>query len=199
MTSDDLSSMRSQRRIVAVWAATFVIGMFGVALVAKQLPIAPMARVLLMILPMLLLIPMVRSIERAQEACGTYSPALRRYNRRALGWSFSYVLALIGAIWANQMLHPEGALAWAIAIVPSLPLLFFIWSMGRYLVEETDEYLRQRTIVASLWATGILLAVASCYGFLETFKLVPHVEGWAAVPVWALGLAIGNLIMRRSA
>jgi hypothetical protein len=40
--------------------------------------------------------------------------------------------------------------------------------------------------------------VATFYGFLDTFQLVPHVEGWAAVPLWAIGLAVGNLIARRS-
>ena len=106
---------------------------------------------------------------------------------------------LVLAITANKAWHPAGPLAWLIAILPSLPIFFLIWSMGAYIVEETDEYLRQRTIISALWATGFLLAIATCYGFLETFKLVPHVESWAVVPVWAIGLAAGNVIARRSA
>jgi hypothetical protein len=84
-------------------------------------------------------------------------------------------------------------------VLPALPIFFFIWAMGAYLVEESDEYLRQRQIIAALCATGFLLAVATGYGFLETFKLVPHIESWAAVPVWAVGLAFGNVISRRLA
>jgi len=196
---DDLSAMRSQRLTAFVWGAAFLVAMLAVAFFARQLPVAPILKPFAMIPPMLLLIPMVRSLERAQQACGTLSAAAQRYNRRVLGWSFAYVLVLIGAIWTYGALHPQGALAWIIAILPALPLLFFIWSMGRYLVEEKDEYLRQRMVMASLWATGILLALATCYGFLETFMLVPHVPGWAAVPVWAIGLAIGNVIIWRRA
>jgi hypothetical protein len=103
------------------------------------------------------------------------------------------------AITANNAWHPTGPLAWVIAILPALPIFFLIWSMGAYIADETDEYLRQRTIISALWATGFLLAIATCYGFLETFKLVPHIESWAAVPVWAIGLAFGNVISRRSA
>ncbi len=196
---DDLSAMRSQRLIAFAWAGLFVAAMIGVALTVRLWPIAPILKPFALIVPMLLLIPMVRSLERAQRSCGTLSLAQQRYNRRVLGWSFAYVLVLIGSLWAYGALHPQGVLAWIIAILPSLPLLVFIWSMGRYLVEEKDEYLRQRMVMASLWATGILLAIATCYGFLESFMLVPRVPSWAAVPVWAIGLAIGNVIIWKRA
>lgn len=181
-----------------LWAAAFVVAMIGMAFLTVLLPLPPLMRTVAMIAPMLLLIPMVRAAERSQAACGNMSPALRRYNRRGLLWAFSYVILLFGALSVYRNWHLQGALLWIVAILPSLPLFFFIGSMGRYLVEEQDEYLRQRAILASLWATGILLAVATCYGFFETFGLVRYVEAWAAVPVWAIGLAIGQLIVRKT-
>ncbi|MBO9574151.1 MAG: hypothetical protein J7494_00300 [Sphingobium sp.] len=192
------AAQRSPKRIALVFAAAFVAAIALMVFLTSRFAIAPLWKMVMILAPMLLLIPMVRTIERAQRDCGNFSEALRRYNRRSLIWTFAYMVALFSAISVNKAWHPEGPLLWLIAILPSLPLFFFIYAMGRYLVEEKDEYLRQRAILAALWATGILLAVATCYGFLETFKLVPHQPGWWAVPVWAIGLAIGNLLVRRS-
>jgi len=189
----------TSRTIAGLWVVTFVVAMFGVASLVDGLAISPTWKLAASLAPMLLLIPMLRAIERTQRQRGCFSPAMRTYNRRALIWSFAYVVMLVVAITANRAWQPAGALAWLIAILPSLPIFFLIWSMGAYVVEETDEYLRQRTIISALWATGFLLAVATCYGFLETFKLVPHIESWAAVPVWAVGLGVGNLMSRRTA
>jgi hypothetical protein len=77
-----------------------------------------------------------------------------------------------------------------------IPIIGMIVTMARLLVEETDEYQRMRIVRASLVATGLLLAIASVWGFLEMFELVPHVWAWAAFPVWAVGLALGQLANR---
>lgn len=180
------------------WTAAFVIGMFGMPAALHFVAVPPALKMVMMLLPMLLLIPMIRAANRAARQCGCYSQAMQNYNRRMLVWSFVYVVALLAAVWVYNTIHPTGILAWAVAVLPSLPILFFIWSMGAYLTEERDEYLRQKAMTSALWATGILLAVATFYGFLDTFQLVPHVEGWAAVPVWAIGLGFGNLIAKRS-
>jgi uncharacterized membrane protein len=199
MSATNDSGVAAAKRVSAAWVVIFIVGMFGVAWLVDRLPISSTWKIFASLAPMLLLIPMVRAVERSQRACGYFSPAMHRYNRRVLTWSFAYVVLLVGAIMANRAWHPGGALAWGIAVLPALPIFFFIWAMGAYLVEESDEYLRQRQIIAALCATGFLLAVATGYGFLETFKLVPHIESWAAVPVWAVGLAFGNVMSRRLA
>jgi uncharacterized membrane protein len=199
MIASEEAGPRTSKRIAGLWVVAFVAGMFGVAWLVDRLAISPAWKMVASLAPMLLLIPMVRAVERSQRQCGGYSEAIGTYNRRALIWSFSYVVLLVAAIMGNRAWHPTGPLAWIIAILPALPIFFLIWSMGAYIAEETDEYLRQRTIMSALWATGFLLAIATCYGFLETFKLVPHVEGWAAVPVWAVGLGLGNMVSRRLA
>jgi hypothetical protein len=145
---------------------------------------------------MLLLIPMVRSTERAQAASGCVTPATRRYNRRVLVMSFGYLLALFVAIGVTRQLDVRGPLLWVLAILPTLPIMGMIVTIARLLIEETDEYQRTRTVRASLVATGVLLVVATLWGFLEMFGLVPHVWVWAAFPVWALGLGIGQIVNR---
>jgi hypothetical protein len=148
------------------------------------------------VIPMLLLIPMVRSTERAQIESGCSTPATLRYNRRVLVMSFGYLLALFVALGLTRRMHIEGPLLWALAVLPAIPITGIVVAMGRWLVEETDEYQRMRTARASLIATGLVLVLASLWGFLEMFGLAPHLWLWAVFPVWAIGLAIGQLANR---
>jgi hypothetical protein len=183
------------RRPVWLWGAAFFVGMFGTGFTARALDLGSIASAAVMIPPMLLLIPFVRASEKAQKACGALSPATLRYNRRGLTWAFGYVVLLFAAV-AGQKAGAQGPLLWLLALLPVLPILYLLWSMARYLVEEQDEYLRMKVVNAALSATGLLLAVATAWGFLETFGLVPHVPGWAAVPVWAVGLGAASFVGR---
>ena len=115
-----------------------------------------------------------------------------RYNRRMLAVSGLYVVGLLGAIWATDTLKPTGPLAYLIAFAPSVGVLAMVWTMARLLVEETDEYLRYRTIRSYLFGLGTLLTLATIWGFFEQFALVPHISNWAAVPVFAIGMGLSN-------
>jgi hypothetical protein len=179
-----------------MWAAAFIVGMFGTGGLARLAHLNAFWSMAVMLPPMLLLIPMVKTAERAQAAGGCGSAAVKSYNRRMLVCSFAYVAALFGAIAATNGLRPQGALAWMLAILPSLPILAMLWSMARYLVEESDEYMRLKAVNAALSATGLLLCVATFWGFLETFGLVVHQPSWWAVPIWAIGLGLGRVVDR---
>jgi len=130
----------------------------------------------------------------SREAC---SPVKRRYQRRVMAAATVYVFGLIAAIGANVQLHPTGALAYAVALAPALPVVGMIVAMGLYMREETDEFQRAVHAEGALWATGGLLSVATVWGFLEMFGLAAHVEVWWAFPVWAVLLGVGQLIARR--
>lgn len=124
---------------------------------------------------------------------GSDTPALRAYNRRTLVWALSYIVLLGLALTARNTWHPQGPVLWLLALLPSLPIAYYVWSLWRYVAEETDEYQRMRQIQAALIATGVLLVVATVWGFLETFAVAPHAEGWWAVAIWAIGLGLGNV------
>ena len=143
----------------------------------------------------LLLIPMTKAASNRQAAAGALSPATRRYNRRMLIWSVGYVLCLGTAMTVRNYLDPQGALLWGIAILPSLPMIFFVWTLARYVVEEEDEYLRYRQTSAALIGLALVLLAGTLWGFLETFGVAPHVPAWWVVPVWAIGLGLGQMIM----
>ena len=139
-----------------------------------------------------LLIPLVRAGERQNCA----NPVIIRYNRRFLIASFGYVLGLgiAIAVWNSYKL--TSAMVFVIALLPTLPTFAMIWAMGRYLVEETDEYLRYRMVRAAIMSLGMVLAIGIFWGFLEMFELVPHIWAWWVLPVWAGGLGLAQLWMK---
>ena len=63
-------------------------------------------------------------------------------------------------------------------MLPALPIIGIFGAIGRYLVEEQDEYVRMLMVRQTLWASGFALSVATIWGFLESFDLVGHVDGY---------------------
>ena len=94
------------------------------------------------------------------------SPAQKRYSRRMLALMFGYVAILLTVGYVFNLLHPTGPAAFALGILPALPVIGVFFLIGRYLVEEKDEYLRLIETRKSLIATGFMLTVkigrASC-------------------------------------
>src|SRR3954469_17077877 len=131
-------------------------------------------------------------LRRRMGSCN--NPAQRAYQRRAVPLMIAYVAALAIAIWVHEKMAPSGALAVALAILPALPLIGVIWSLGRLLVEEQDEYLRSLHVRQFMIATGFMLVVTCIWGFLETFDLVPHLPMYWAFIIWCAGLGIGTLV-----
>ena len=55
------------------------------------------------------------------------------------------------------------------------------------------HFLRQTS--AALIGLALVLLAGTLWGFLETFGIAPHVPAWWVVPVWAIGLGLGQMIM----
>ena len=149
---------------------------------------------ILAIIPIVFMFVTARSLASARNpGCGPAgNRAARRYTTGMMATSIAYMLGLGIAIWTFENLEPSVAVTWGLAMLPIAPILAMIYVMGRYIVEEQDEYLRHRAIIASLIGLGFVLAIGSFWGFLETFELVPHVPGWWAVPIWAMGMGLGQ-------
>jgi hypothetical protein len=84
-----------------------------------------------------------------------------------------------------------GPLAWVVAILPGLAIVGVFVSIGLYLVEERDEYVRVMMVRQTLWASGFALSVATVWGFLESFELVGHVDAYYIAVLWFGGLGLG--------
>ncbi|WP_231462952.1 hypothetical protein [Sphingomonas sp. URHD0057] len=119
---------------------------------------------------------------------------MKRYNWRVLWLSALYAIFLIGAVYGFKHRLFAGPSAYLAAILPALPIVGIFAAMGRYLVEEQDEYVRMLMVRQSLWASGFALSVATVWGFLENFNLVTHVDAYSIAIVWFFGLGVGSIM-----
>lgn len=121
------------------------------------------------------------------------SPARRIYNRRVLILSVVYAVILFAvvSVFANAMI--SGPIAYGIGILPAIPIIGIFLAVGRYLLDERDEYLRMLMVRQTLIASGFALSIATAWGFLESVGLVPHVDAYFAAVLWFAGLGVGDV------
>ncbi len=122
--------------------------------------------------------------------------AIKRYNRAVIILSLAYVAALFTAQIAIGRYGLAGAPAYLLAILPSLPIIAIFGAIGRYLIEESDEYVRLLTVRQTLIASGLALSVATAWGFLESFDLAPHFDAYWIAVIWFAGLGLGSCVNR---
>jgi hypothetical protein len=126
----------------------------------------------------------------------TASTAWKRYNWRVVWLSLFYATFLICAVYGFRHQLIYGPIAYVAAVLPALPIMGIFAAIGRYLVEEQDEYVRMLMVRQTLWASGFALSVATIWGFLENFNLVEHVDAYSVAIVWFFGLGLGGCINR---
>ena len=121
------------------------------------------------------------------------TPAWKRYNWRVIWLSLLYVAFLLRGL---RVQTPAGApaAAYFVAILPALPIIGIFGALGRYLVEEQDEYVRMLMVRQVLWASGLTLSIATAWGFLDNFGLVGHADGYWLIAIWFAGLGLGGIV-----
>ena len=122
------------------------------------------------------------------------SPALRRYNWRVVWLSLLYAAFLIGATYCFKVRLVSGFPAYLVAMLPAIPIIAIFGAIGRYLVEEQDEYVRMLMVRQTLWASAFALSLATIWGFLESFGLVGHADGYYVMIAWFFGLGLGGFV-----
>jgi hypothetical protein len=122
------------------------------------------------------------------------SAAVKRYNLRVAAAMAAYIVSLTAALTFVGGGRVTGAGAYLLALLPGVSVAGVFWAIGRLLVEEKDEYMRLLLVRQALVATGFTLSVATMWGFLENFDLVPHVDAFYIAVLWFAGLALGNCV-----
>ncbi|MGN6849541.1 MAG: hypothetical protein ACTHJK_08735 [Sphingomicrobium sp.] len=120
--------------------------------------------------------------------------AWKRYNWRVVWLSLVYSALLIAAVYGFKHKLVPGSIQYLVAILPALPIIGIFVAIGRYLVEEQDEYIRMLMVRQTLWATSIALSAATIWGFLENFDLVGHADGYWVSICWFFGLGVGGIV-----
>lgn len=122
----------------------------------------------------------------------SWSPAVRRYTRRLSLFMAGYIALIFLSGYLFRHAPPEKPLAYAVAVLPALPLLGVFWTVARLLVEETDEYLRMLFVRQTLIATAFCLTVMTVWEFLRNYEVVtPGNGGFGAAFFWFIGLGLG--------
>lgn len=122
------------------------------------------------------------------------SPAIRRYLVRLIVLVVIYIATLIAAVLAFKANAVSGPAAYALAIVPALPIIGVFWAVMRFLVEEPDEFMRLLLVRQCLFATGFCLTIMTVWEFFQNFDLVPPGNGgFGAAFFWFIGLGFGGL------
>lgn len=153
-------------------------------------------RLVLLLIPAAAILLFARALRRGACSDEALRPALRRYVGRLAACLLGYLGLMVAAGVAEEGLGLTGPALASLRLLPALPVLGCVFVIGRYLVEEEDEYLRLRAAQASLIGTGVLLAAAILWGFLEQAGLAGAVRpGWA-FPLWAAGMGLGQALLR---
>ena len=125
------------------------------------------------------------------------SPAMRMYVIRLAVLMTIYMITLFGAVYAFRHHLVSGPAAYALAVLPALPVIGVFWAVMRLLVEEPDEFIRMLLVRQALVATGFCLTIVTIWEFLQNFDLVPPGNGgFGAAFFWFMGLGVGALYNR---
>jgi hypothetical protein len=125
------------------------------------------------------------------------SPARRRYQQRFWPLMALYVVLIFGVALLVKHAPPPGAWRYLAAVAPAVPIVGIIGVFGLYLGELTDEFRRAVIIQSMLWSLGLVLAFSTVWGFLELLADAPHVQLWWIFPIYAVGQAVAEHIIRR--
>lgn len=119
----------------------------------------------------------------------------RRYLWRFAPMMTAYVIALFASNRLIAAWQPEGSALIALSFLPALPIIGVVAVIGLYIVEEQDEFLRQRVVTAMLGGLGVMLAITTVWGFLEENGVVPHVPAYFAFILWCAGWGVSQCLM----
>lgn len=125
------------------------------------------------------------------------TPAAQRYTQRTWGISVVYIALVTVNTVMTHAFSPPRALAVAVAVASALPVVALIVTLARYLREETDEYIRNRSIHALLLALGVMLSLSSVLGMLQIGQVIGRVPIFLTFVVWACAWGIATLWLER--
>jgi hypothetical protein len=115
----------------------------------------------------------------------TQTSANRRYVVRTMAFMSGYVAINVAAIFGAFDDIASPVAAWALALSVSAPVVGQIWATLS-LMRESDEFVRAVTAKQFILASGLAMAIASVWGFGESYADAYHIPAWIIYPLfWA--------------
>ena len=128
--------------------------------------------------------------------CTIDSPEQRRWVRSCVISALLVVVLAIGATAAFRLWHLKGLPAYAVAVLPALPILWLLVEMGRFLAAEKDEFQRNLLVQSLLGGIGGTLATTTIWGYLEDFARAPHLDLVYVCPIFWLFVVVSYPVVR---
>lgn len=114
---------------------------------------------------------------------GQGTAAGKRYVVRTMAFMCGYVAVNVAAIFGafDPIIHTPKA--WALAAVVAAPVIGQLWATLS-LMQESDEFVR--TVIAKrfILAAGLAMAIATAWGFGESYADAPHQPAWLIYPLF---------------
>lgn len=129
--------------------------------------------------------------------CKSRNNAQRRYHQGALGVALSYCAFLFSSTFFVRRFHLVGWHLYLAALLPTISIVCFLYIVGRYLREETDEFVRDQFIRSLLWATAAVMAFAMFVSFLRTFGWQGTTRPFTEYYVFCITLLIAKVAYKR--
>lgn len=118
----------------------------------------------------------------------------RRYIVR-LGISMAvYIATLFAGEYLVSRGLIDGPLVWVFGFLPGLAIIGAFYAIAMLIVETTDEFIRMLIVRQVLIGTGFALSIATVWGFLENYDLVPHVDSYWVAILWFGGFGVGACV-----
>lgn len=113
------------------------------------------------------------------------TPAGRRYVVRTFAFMAPYVAINVAAILGALDEIYGRPQAWVLALAVSAPVIGQIWATLS-LMNESDEFIRALIARQFILAAGLAMAIASVWGFGESYAGAFHLPAWLIYPLfWA--------------
>lgn len=106
------------------------------------------------------------------------TPAGRKYVIRTWAFMVPYMVICISMMVTDAFDDIIGKPAgWVLAAAVSAPIIGQLWATLS-LMRDSDEFVRALTAKQFIVAAGLAMALATFWGFAETFANAPHLPGW---------------------
>lgn len=107
----------------------------------------------------------------------------RKYVVRTVAFMSGYVAVNVAAIFGAFDDIEGTPAAWALALTVSAPVIGQIWATLS-LMRDSDEFVRAVTAKAFILASGLAMAIATMWGFGESYADAPHIPAWIIYPLF---------------
>jgi putative oxidoreductase len=86
---------------------------------------------------------------------------------------------------------------WGFALAVTAPVAGQIWAMLAWM-RDSDEFVRAVAAKRFVVATGIAMAVATAWGFMELYAKAPHISAVMMFPLFWLSFGMSSPFIRTS-